>query len=682
MSPIFQEALASLGRLSAVRLDETSRRIRKSLAQAEWKMSLCLLAMVRTGGFRELGYATISEYGEKVLNLSGKKLGWLLGTARALEHLPLLSEAFKRGEIGWGKVRAIQSLATPETERRWLDFALSNPTETVVKKVALSPTQWKRHRALEASLRREPVATVEAVEEVLKTRAEFTSENLSGQESTSRQGRAFNQEAEKAAVFRPLVEVGATSLRSQGELEGETSQAGELVLETHRPDRIRLVVEFTPDQYALYEAAEKRLRARAGRRVGRGEVLVQLAERVLAEGTARSRARHQILIHTCENCRNAWYETDQGVHPVGREVLEKAREESSPLRVDPLPENEALPIISEATIRQSRPLFVESDGESQHGAYGVSEGLRDSSSDLSPSTEADPGSRDERALPPIPPGENSWPRRSAGSEISESSRGRPRSEARPPSRVPGAGSGPPSRDTGVEDSSPSGFPGSEALLPSRGPGSEDGSPSGGPGAEAGLPSGGTGSEESSPSGVPGAGVGLPSGGTGSEARPLSGVPGAESGSPSGVPGAGVGLPSGGTGSEARPLSGVPGAESGPPSGVPGAGAGLPIGGTGSEDSPPSKSTGREYIPNATLRALFARASNCCERCRARSAHLQVHHVVPVSEGGGNHLEQLRLYCRACHTLHHEKDFQEKPGWRRARDAATAEVGGEVGLGRC
>ena len=525
VSPFFQEALASLGRLSAVRLDETSRRIRKSLAQVEWKMSLCLLAMVRTGGFRELGYATISEYGEKVLNLSGKKLGWLLGTARALEHLPLLSEAFKRGEIGWGKVRAIQSLATPETERRWLDFALANPTETVVKKVALSPTQWKRHRALEASLRKEPMATVEAVEEVLKTRAESASENVDGEVSKSPQGRALNQEVEKADVFQPPVEVERTSLGPQGELEGDASRDGEPVIETHRPDRIRLVVEFTPDQYALYEAAEKRVRARAGKRVARGEVLVQLAERVLAEGTARSRARHQILIHTCENCRNAWYETDQGVYPVTEEVLEKAREESSPLKVDPLPETVSPPTNSETTIRQSGPLVMKSDGEPHRESYVVSQGFRDPSNLLSPSAEAGPSSRNGRSLPPFPLGANSWSRRSTGSENSDSG-----------------------------------------------------------------------------------------------------------------------------------------------------------GGTGSKGGPPSKSTGREHIPNATLRALFARAGNCCERCRARSAHLQVHHVVPVCEGGGNTLDQLRLYCRACHTLHHEKDFQEKPGWRWARDAATAGVEGEGGLG--
>jgi hypothetical protein len=53
----FQESLSKLGRLSATQIDQTSRRIRADLAGAEWKMGVCLLALVRTSGFRTLGYA-------------------------------------------------------------------------------------------------------------------------------------------------------------------------------------------------------------------------------------------------------------------------------------------------------------------------------------------------------------------------------------------------------------------------------------------------------------------------------------------------------------------------------------------------------------------------------------------------------------------------------------------------
>ena len=45
--------------------------------------------------------------------------------ARALGDLPRLSEAMQRGRVSYSKVRAITRVATPENERRLLDFALS-----------------------------------------------------------------------------------------------------------------------------------------------------------------------------------------------------------------------------------------------------------------------------------------------------------------------------------------------------------------------------------------------------------------------------------------------------------------------------------------------------------------------------------------------------------------------------
>jgi hypothetical protein len=43
--------------------------------------------------------------------------------ARALEHLPLLSEAMRKGEISYSKVRALTRIATPETERPLVELA-------------------------------------------------------------------------------------------------------------------------------------------------------------------------------------------------------------------------------------------------------------------------------------------------------------------------------------------------------------------------------------------------------------------------------------------------------------------------------------------------------------------------------------------------------------------------------
>ena len=421
----FHESLADLSGLSVAVLDRKSRRIRKSLADAEWKMGLCLLAMVRTSGFRKLGYATISEYGEKVLSLSGKKLAQLLGTARALEHLPLLSQAFREGKVGWGKVRALQSLATPETEQEWLDFALVNTVEAVVKKVSLSPKQWKRQRALEASLRQEPLVKKEDVRGI-----------LGAKRVVAAQPRTLN-----STVVVP---------------------EAKCVVSQSQPAKIRVVVEMSPDQFALYEAAERRVRAQEGKRIGRAEVVTRMAETVLAQGTSRARARHQVVIHHCDGCRKSWYETGAGVHSVKPEVLQEAVKKSDPLRVD---------AVIERTLADS----------------------------------------------------------SRGEDVAKDKK----SKANRP------------KDTESD------------------------------------------SQE------------------------------------------------------------------------------IPRG-----DFEKAK---RDYIPTATVRALFARAANRCERCGARAPRLDIHHTTPVCEGGGSLLEDLKLYCRACHTLHHERDFESKPVWQRAKLAATERV---------
>ena len=55
--------------------------------------------------------------------------------ARALEHLPLTSQALARGQVSFSKVRAITRIATPETEEDLLTLARSAPASYVEKVV-------------------------------------------------------------------------------------------------------------------------------------------------------------------------------------------------------------------------------------------------------------------------------------------------------------------------------------------------------------------------------------------------------------------------------------------------------------------------------------------------------------------------------------------------------------------
>ena len=342
MSPNFQTSLSKLERLSPAKLDKTSRRIRGAMADAEWKMGLCLLALKRSGSFRKLGFGTLSAYAERVLQLSGRKVGALLGAAEALEHLPLMSEAFRAGKVCWSKVRVMHGLATPETEAEWLEFARVHTSVEVERKVALSPLEWKRHRALKASLAGKPSVSADAVKEVLLSTesvacrpSESANSERAAAENLERvrpDGVPLSDDDGEATLTenRDIGTASADGLRSEGVTVDHKMMSMDSKMAIDRPAppspprTIRVVFEMTPDQYALYEQAESRVRAKEGRRLPRAEVLKRMAESVLSQGTAKARARHQVLVHTMEGSEQAWYETERGVLPVASEVLEEA----------------------------------------------------------------------------------------------------------------------------------------------------------------------------------------------------------------------------------------------------------------------------------------------------------------------------------------------------------------------
>ena len=100
MNTIFKKSLDKLLSLSADALRGYCCRFRTDLGSAEWKMGLGLLALKRTGAFRELGYSTLSDFAERALSLSGRKVGQLLGAAEALEHLHLALSTSREARTG------------------------------------------------------------------------------------------------------------------------------------------------------------------------------------------------------------------------------------------------------------------------------------------------------------------------------------------------------------------------------------------------------------------------------------------------------------------------------------------------------------------------------------------------------------------------------------------------------
>ncbi len=289
--------------LPPLELHQKNVKLRKQLANTEWLLSVALLASQRNNLYRKLEhtYSDIYEYARKCLNLANQKTGELLHTARALEKLPLISDAFRTGTLSWGKVRELKRVATPETEKVWLDFALGHDVTVIQRQVALSPREWKRGRALAASEAGQPTATAAVVSEL-----------LTGTETTT--------------TTESPVTSGVTKADPQDSDQSPPIPA---------PNLIRLVHYLTPDEFAVYEQAQRRVRARnKGARMKREAILMEWCDNELSAGTAKSRARYQVLIHTGPG-GGAWYETERGLFPASPQIVAEARAQGRVIELHP-----------------------------------------------------------------------------------------------------------------------------------------------------------------------------------------------------------------------------------------------------------------------------------------------------------------------------------------------------------
>ena len=68
--------------------------------------------------------------------------------ARALDDLPKISKAMRRGEISYSKVRALTRVATPENEEELLEFALTG-TAAHVERLVRAWRRVDRYEAME-----------------------------------------------------------------------------------------------------------------------------------------------------------------------------------------------------------------------------------------------------------------------------------------------------------------------------------------------------------------------------------------------------------------------------------------------------------------------------------------------------------------------------------------------------
>lgn len=87
----------------------------------DWEEGQLLREAQRDSVHRQLGFASLAEYIERLFGYNGRLVKEKLRVAQSLEELPTTSEAMRTGELTWSAVRELTRVATAETERAWLE---------------------------------------------------------------------------------------------------------------------------------------------------------------------------------------------------------------------------------------------------------------------------------------------------------------------------------------------------------------------------------------------------------------------------------------------------------------------------------------------------------------------------------------------------------------------------------
>ncbi len=109
---------------------------RRAHRQREHQLAVLLAEMADRRLYAELGYASVFDYADRVLDLPARQARDLIRIGRHLPDLPTLAAALADGHLGWTKAREVVSVATPETEAAWVARAVAVPSRVLEQQVA------------------------------------------------------------------------------------------------------------------------------------------------------------------------------------------------------------------------------------------------------------------------------------------------------------------------------------------------------------------------------------------------------------------------------------------------------------------------------------------------------------------------------------------------------------------
>ncbi|MHC9540286.1 MAG: HNH endonuclease [Vulcanimicrobiota bacterium] len=308
--------------LSSEEVHKRALATRKLYGKAEKALTFWIMEIDERKLYNDFGCSNIFQYASRYLSLGEHTIAELLRTGKALVQLPLLSEAFEKGQISSSHIREISRVATEETDQFWRDAARGKTVREVEKLVAFTPkgglpgmnsTALKpvNSAAIQSAHSMTPAFSVESAIHSAQTPASAPSS-----EDVLKCTSTVETPQERSTIIE-------APLKNQGSVKYHE----------------KLVVDLDAEEMSVLQDAFTKARKESGKR-DRASLLVHIAKAFL-EGCPssgkRRKPRYQIVLHRHLPSGLAWCDTLKGERPVSPEVLEKALCDAEIIQLDEQP---------------------------------------------------------------------------------------------------------------------------------------------------------------------------------------------------------------------------------------------------------------------------------------------------------------------------------------------------------
>jgi len=122
--------------LSDEKLLSRIKRFLRITHVGERALAFYLLDFDQRALYKKHGCSSTVHFAYIKLKIQSKKIRELLRTARSLEELTLIDDAFAKGRLSWSAVREITRVAAKETEKDWIEFATGSNLRKIEQAVS------------------------------------------------------------------------------------------------------------------------------------------------------------------------------------------------------------------------------------------------------------------------------------------------------------------------------------------------------------------------------------------------------------------------------------------------------------------------------------------------------------------------------------------------------------------